>query len=122
MARARQKLLKFTFQDFGIDGLRKSRLRWLVLFFVFFFRMDGKTIEHISLLGHSSGCFFFSGVRHFVVTFLISGSGPFEKALQNRCSTKSQRSLKRKQRRQTSLAKAALSYHLSPVVAAKNGA
>lgn len=33
MARARQKLLKFTFQDFGIDGLIKSRLRWLFFFF-----------------------------------------------------------------------------------------
>lgn len=67
MARARQKLLKFTFQDFGIDGLMKSRLRWLVGFF----RMDGKTIEHISLLGHSSGgC---GGVGHFVVTFLEVG-------------------------------------------------
>lgn len=98
MARARQKLLKFTFQDFGIDGLMKSRLRWLVGFF----RMDGKTIEHISLLGHSSG-----GCRGGgAFCSYISGSGPFEKALQNRYSHSQKPRWN----------------HLSPVVAAKNGA
>ena len=51
------------------------------------------------------GVFFFFGGAAFCS--YISGSGPFEKALQNRY---------------VSLAKAALSYHLSPVVAAKNGA
>ena len=70
---------------------------WLV-----FFRMDGKTIEHISLLGHSSG-----GCRGGgAFCSYISGSGPFEKALQNRYSHSQKPRWN----------------HLSPVVAAKNGA
>ena len=63
MARARQKLLKFTFQDFGIDGLGKMRNKsmpsgcrsvvgWLVGWI--FRRNDRRTIEHVSLLSHES--------------------------------------------------------------------